>query len=302
MIQIIVFSFDRALQLEALLSSIRRYWTRTAYRLTVIYNTSGDEFERGYTLLKKGFPDFQFVKETRSGHLWHTSDYLRFFNLKKILHYPNLRNQRSDFRDLLLGILSDSSAPYTMFLTDDSVFIRDVVLSDKTLSFIDEDVAQNQISLRLGKGVSACPSDIPVQDGCLVWHFHRYPLDTSWGYRFSVDAHIYATSLIRQLFRRVIFNNPNTLEGIVCHYVRTRKLLDKGLTFEDPFILSFPLNRVQDVADNKSLGVSVTFLNELYLDGKRLEIALPDDIREFQQYPSEVRLVKDGKVETLRIQ
>ena len=302
MIQIIVFSFNRALQLEALLSSIRRYWTRTAYRLTVIYNTSGDDFERGYTLLKRDFPDFQFVKETRSDHPWHSSDYFRFFNWKKILHYPNLRRQHSDFRDLLLGILSGSSAPYTMFLTDDSVFIRDVALSDKTLSFIDEAVTQNQISLRLGKRVSACPSDIPVQDGCLVWHFHQYPMETSWGYSFSVDAHIYSTSLMRQILGRVIFNNPNTLEGVACHYVRTRKLLDSGLTFEEPFILSFPLNRVQDVADNKSLGVLAEFLNELYLDGKRLEYASPDDIIEFQQYPSEVRLVKDGKAETLSIQ
>ena len=302
MIQIIVFSFNRALQLEALLSSIQRHWTRTEYRLSVIYNTSGDDFERGYSLLKRDFPDFRFVKETRSDHLWHTSDYLCFFNLKKIFRYPNLRKQCSDFRDLLLGILSDCNAPYTMFLTDDSVFVRDVVLSDEALSFIDEDVTQNQISLRLGKRVSACPPDIPVRDGSLVWRFHRYPLETSWGYCFSVDAHIYSTTLMRQIFGRIIFNNPNTLEGVVCHYVRTRRLLDAGLTFEDPFILSFPLNRVQNVAENKSLGVSVALLNELYLNGKRLEYSPPDEIREFQQYPSEVRLVKDGNIEMLSIQ
>lgn len=302
MIQIIVFSFDRALQLEALLSSVRRYWTRTAYALTVVYNTTGEDFERGYVQLQQDYPEFCFLKETRYGHRWPKADYFRFFNLKKMLLHPKLRRQYSDFRDLLVGILRDSKAPYTMFLTDDSVFIREVALTDLDLSFIEEDVSQNQISLRLGRQVSACPSEIPVRDGCLKWRFHQYPLESSWGYNFSVDAHIYATSLILHVLERVIFNNPNTLEGNVCHYVRVKKLLDRGLTFEHPYVLSFPLNRVQDVADNKSLGVSVSFLNEQYLEGKRLEYPTPELIQEFQQYPSELRLVKDGITEKLSIQ
>ena len=53
MIHIIIFSFNRALQLEALLSSIQCHWQKTNYKLSVLYNTSGDDFQKGYDILQK---------------------------------------------------------------------------------------------------------------------------------------------------------------------------------------------------------------------------------------------------------
>ena len=51
-LKIIIFSFNRALQLEALLASLRKFWKRPAVSVTVIYNTSDETFQKGYNINK----------------------------------------------------------------------------------------------------------------------------------------------------------------------------------------------------------------------------------------------------------
>jgi hypothetical protein len=48
MIQIIIFSFNRALQLDTLIASIAEKWQAPKYKIDVIYNTSDKDFQKGY--------------------------------------------------------------------------------------------------------------------------------------------------------------------------------------------------------------------------------------------------------------
>lgn len=301
MLDIIIFSFNRAMQLETLLSSIRRYWKKPVYNIVVIYNTSNNEFQRGYDILIHDYPGYVFIKEKFFNCLWHFQDYFSVYNLKKMLRYKNQRKQKTNFRDLLNAFLHKTGSTYTMFLTDDSVFIRDVELLDEDLSFINQDVDLCQISLRLGRNISRKPSAIKETEGKFKWKFHEHLNAKSWGYNFSVDAHIYATSLIRRVLKSVIFNNPTTLEANVVHYARKHGIMDCGMAFEQPYILSYPLNMVQNIANNESLGVSVEMLNQSFLDGKRLLYVIPYDIREFQQYPKQVVMYKNGNREYIKL-
>ena len=120
MIHIIIFSFNRALQLEALLSSIQRHWQKMDYKLSVLYNTTGGDFQKGYDVLQKEYPAYEFIKETRKSSGYHVSDYINTYNLKKLLKYPYMRRQKSNFRDLLNNMLAASGCEYTIYLTDDS--------------------------------------------------------------------------------------------------------------------------------------------------------------------------------------
>lgn len=301
MIHIIIFSFNRALQLEALLASIQKHWQKTEYKLSVLYNTTGGDYQKAYDILQKEYPACEFVKETRKLVGYHCGDYCRLFNLMKLVKYPYMRKQKSDFRDLLNNMLATSGCEYTMFLTDDSAFIKDVVLSTTDLAFIDKNPNQNQIALRLGKNITERPSTIPLKDSCLEWDFHNHRDARSWGYNFSVDAHIYSTKLLHSLLTKIIYSNPTTLEANICHYVKMHNLMDHGLTYEYPFILSFPINMVQEIDDNESMGISIEDLNSYYMNGKRLEYIAPDDILEFQQYPENVYLCKDKCKEVLKL-
>lgn len=63
MIHIIIFSFNRALQLEALLSSIQCHWQKTNYKLSVLYNTSGDDFQKGYDILQRNIQHMSLLRK-----------------------------------------------------------------------------------------------------------------------------------------------------------------------------------------------------------------------------------------------
>lgn len=301
MIQIVIFSFNRALQVEALLASIKRHWKQPQYKLTVLYNTTGGDFQRGYDILQQEYPEYEFVKETRQKKRYHLIDYFTFYNLKKLLKYPHQRRQKSNFRDLLNHILATSPCEYTMYLTDDSAFIKDVILTEEDISFIHSNPKNNQISLRLGRGITNQPLNIPINNGKLEWDFHNHRDARSWGYNFSVDAHIYSTKQCLKLQSKIIYANPTTLEANIVHYVMPRNLMDHGLTYEHPFILSFPINMVQEIVDNESMGISIEDLNKYYLEGKRLEYIVPNEIFEFQQYPEAVYLCKNGQKELLKL-
>lgn len=250
------------------------------------------------------YPEIRFIKESkRACGWWQLRDYFSLFNLKKMLRYPNLRKQKTNFRTLLNKAVREGQkqAGFTMFLTDDSVFIKPVSLTSEDLYFISRNPNLNQITLRLGRDVTEKPVEIESNNGKFFWNFHRFRHSRSWGYNFSVDAHIYSTKVLERVLGKVIFNNPNTLEANVVHYVREHNIFDSGMTYEEPYILSFPLNVVQTVSNNESLGVSVEKLNTLFLAGNRLDYIIPEKILEFQQYPSEVIILNGKNEETLKL-
>lgn len=291
MIHIIIFSFNRAMQLETLLRSIRQHWSSTPHKVSVLYNTTKETYQKGYEMLTAEYSHVEFIKETSRPQHYHLRDYLHPYNWLKQIRYPHVRRQKSNFRDLLNESLLHSECRYTMFLTDDSAFFADVCLTKEQLAFIDENPSQNQISLRLGVDNVQKPTSINIaDDGTLRWRFDEHRDALSWGYNFSVDAHIYSTALLRRLLLRIIFSNPTTLEGHINDYVQKTHRMNQGLAYERPVILSYPINMVQQIADNESLGVSEENLNCKFLEGYRLEYPVIDNPNIFQIYPDKLIL------------
>ena len=287
--------------MEALLSSIKRYWKQPDYHVTIIYNTTNASFQKGYDILQKEYPWCSFIKEVQRNQCWKSRDYFCLFNLKKMIRHPYLRLQKTDFRDKVIQTLNASEAGYVMFLTDDSAFFREVNLSREDMSFIDANPAQHQISLRLGEKLSGKPAEIRENGGKLIWKFHQHRNVGSWGYNFSVDAHIYSAGCMKRILQTVIFNNPSSLEVNVLYYARKHKILDVGMTWKEPFLLSYPLNMVQRVENNESMGISENLLNRLFLEGKRMQYIVPEEITKFQQYPESILLISDNHKDLFKI-
>lgn len=295
MIQIIVFSFNRALQLDALLASVQQHWSKTAHRLAILYNTSNDEYQAGYEILEKKYPQYQFIKEINGKSRYSCKDYLSFFNLKKLVRYKHCRWQKSNFRELLTNIINKTSCEQIMFLTDDSLFIRDVEIGHEIEDWIEQDPEQNSFSLRLGLGINNPQKLLPNSiNGIITWKYSDYTKYKNWGYPFSVDGHIYSKKLIKPLLDKVIFNNPSTLEAHLYDYSMKKHLLENGKTYTSTCLLSYPLNMVQTVAENESLGISTKELNDYFLTGYSLSYPIPEHITAFQQYPNKLLLCKDG--------
>ena len=301
MTQIIVFSFNRALQLDALLSSIQRHWSKTEHQLAVLYNTSNDEYQAGYDMLKQKYPKCLFVKETVGKHRYPYREYLSFFNLTKLIKYKHCRWQKSDFKRLLTEIVCQTTCKQIMFLTDDSLFIRDVEISNDILNWIEKKPEQNSFSLRLGYEVNKPLKKLPEStNGCITWNYSDYKEYKNWGYPFSVDGHIYSKKFVKPLLRKIVFNNPSTLEAHLYDYSAKHHLLNHGKAYTAPSLLSYPINMVQTVADNESLSISTKELNDYFLNGYSLDYPIPELITAFQQYPNELSLHKGCKNVTIR--
>ena len=131
---IIIFSYNRAMQLDALLTSIAFYWKYPDIKIHVLYNASDDNFNNGYERLKKLYSAVTFTQEnTLSYSTYSFAEMTNYFNLKLLYLCPHLRGRKSDFRKQLIHILKDSDDRLTMFLTDDSIFFRPVELSHEAL-------------------------------------------------------------------------------------------------------------------------------------------------------------------------
>ena len=154
-----------------------------------------------------------------------------------------------------------------------------------------------QISLRLGVGMNNQPHNMVVDnDGLIRWNMNDVDHMTNWGYRFSVDAHIYDKELILDFYKKYIFINPNTLEGYIEDRLFSKKFVSEACTFEKPMLLSFPINMVQKEADNESLGVDCDKLNQMYLDGYTLRYPVPRTINMFQVYPDHLILENKDQI------
>lgn len=287
MTSIVIFSFNRAMELDTLVQSIIKYWETSDLRIFVIYNTTDEPYEKGYQLLQeriKGKIDILFLKESQSKSKYRFLDLFSLFNLKHYVKYPYIRKPKTNFRELLIECI-DECSEQVMFLTDDSVFINNVTIPENLLFKVNQNPYQNSISLRLGLKMNNPPKNILINDKVINWEYYKQEINNNWGYPFSVDGHIYSKKIILELFKKIIFSNPSSLEMFCCEYVRLRKWLKNGITFIDPKLISFPLNMVQNIQNNKSSAVSPEILNSMYLEGKMLIYQIPENINTFQQYP-----------------
>ncbi len=91
----IIFSYDRPMQLYALLESTTNFITGLN-DIFVIYRTSDDNYEMGYQIIKEDFPHVHYIKQ---------SD-----------------NPQADFKPLTLQAFQAGSADYIVFAVDDIIF------------------------------------------------------------------------------------------------------------------------------------------------------------------------------------
>lgn len=285
MIHVIVFSYNRALQVDTLLSSFFEHWKSPSVHVDVLYNTSSLQFEKGYDILKDKYnaKDVSFVRESLDVvDKVKLVDFLNIYNLVRLYRFPKLRHPKSNFRSLLIELMENTKSDSVMFLTDDSMFINDIEVREADLDWINAAPENRQFSLRLGKGENDLPSS--VSDNSVYCNWNMYENIHSWGYPFSVDSHIYNKEYILRLFRKYLFINPNTLEANICGVVKRKRKLGLGRCFSNIKMLTFPINIVQDCINNICQDVSVEMLNQKLLEGCCMRYEVPAKFDATKQY------------------
>ena len=251
---LIVFSFDRPLQLYALLESVEKYVTGLN-KTFVIYRASNQSFDHAYEIVRERFISVSFVKQGD--------------------------NPRADFKPFTLKAFDETAAEYVIFAVDDIV-VKDSIDLAACIDALEKTKAYG-FYFRLGLNLNQCypynnrhqplPALKLVDEalGIYSWQFSQGMLD--WNYPNTVDMTLYRKKDIANDLHAIPFSFPNTLEGNWDGLSHGRKHLC-GLCFEKSKIVNLPLNRVQHEYNNKVMNaLSPQELLELFEQGKKMDIS-----------------------------
>ena len=244
-----IFSYDRPLQLYALLESIKKH-IKGIEDIFVLYRASAKEFSSAYSRLVEEFSDVWFVKQS---------------------------NPPNDFKELFLTILRESTTSYALFAVDDIIVKDDVNLSE-CIQVLEQTKAYG-FYLRLGQNITGphehkkremLPVHFKVSNQIYVWQFAQGNYD--WHYPNTVDMTLYRKSEILPYLQHLSYKNPNALESQwAASFAQWNKT---GLFFSESKVVNIPVNRVGEQSTAPVMNsYSLKDLLSFFEKGLKIDIA-----------------------------
>lgn len=246
MIDLIIWSFDRASQLNTLLTSIRR--NCNIFNIKIVYNFSNKFFQDGYIKL---IADNTTCFWTRDN---------------------------GDFEEQTKFALAHCRTDYVSFSTDDCVFHKKV---DKSVLEAALPEFDNQVfSFRLGyntleqdihRGTKQPPLNMhAVKEGWIAWDVNKYHPHDNYGYPFGLDLHVFRRDLINNLLKNMDFNSTNQLETNLCGQ---RGKIDEMRAFFESVAVNIPINTINNTTITGLYHpISKEELNEKWLNGEVIDV------------------------------
>jgi len=272
MINLTVFSKDRASQLNLLLESIRVNAPQLFHHIDIIYTHTDSSYRKGYEILQNEaiLPNVTWIKET------------------------NFREQVLESMHML---------PYTCQLVDDAIIYRKVDNAEipKIYEALENPDALSFL-LGVGKNVTYCytancPAPHPPfieQDGYTTWNWREAQGRSEFRCPFMVVGNVYKTDTWFKYLDGIDPNedynlgggkvakcgnmaNPNHLEACLQlsyqYSQRSAEVTENKLAiWEESCVVVHPMNLVQTVSSNRTCGIGVQELNQRYLEGKRIDL------------------------------
>ena len=241
MLNIIIFSKNRACQVESLLRSIRDHLVYDPLTVTVLYRATDKRFKAGYekTLRRHPSPGIQWAEET---------DF---------------------YRDLTRRVLTLPPEQLIMFLVDDNIVFKKI-----DLQFIISQFTTRHLFISLRVSLQYRKNDpLPAfhrSDSFLEWKWKILKRrSNNWNYPFSVDGNMYHVIRMQQIIRHIAFAAPNSFESAMHDYRRARwvRQINRAIAPLEPVIVNNPLNRVQTEGETWHTDVAPDRINAKYLDG-----------------------------------
>ncbi len=249
-VSIVVFSKDRAMQLNAMLESYFNF-VKNPVNLFIIFQASSKVHYHAYTEIKSIFKnslvDIQFIHENEG------------------------------FRSTLISVLNKIKTQSMIFLTDDDMFINNIDLT----CFSEIDPLKSVVTLRHSPHIRysytagskhSTPFLKPMQvDRVDAFEFQWFESKNEWSDPWSVDGHMLSTAEVRVLTSISNFKAPNSYEGALKSFndiINNRT----GICFPRSIIVNIPINRVQEEVLNKSGSISTDFLLEQWQKGFAIDI------------------------------
>lgn len=245
----IIFSYNRPLQLYALLESIQQY-VSGLHDLTVIYRVDSVDYEQGYANVKSDFPAVHYVLQGEC--------------------------PEQDFKPNVLQALTQGNSPYIFFAVDDMI-VKGIIDLMQVAQEMEKHKAYG-FYLRLGTHLTHDYAFNRMQplpkfyksDTIYLWQFKQS--SGNWAYPHTVDMTVFRKKDIEDNLFDMYYSNPNTFEAIWSR-LAYKVMHRTGICYEQSKVVNLPLNRVQETYGNRHMDfMSAQELLQIFMQGKKMNI------------------------------
>jgi hypothetical protein len=306
-VQLIIFTYKRAILLEEVLNSIFKNFVNKALPIYVIYHKDKAHV-KSYDLLKKKWKKkgVIFYERKKINYLKLTLlVILRPLNFLWLVRWPDLLKNFNNFKFLLENIIKKSKYQFITMVTDDQIFFKKTAVSQKIFQELiknknsfyrfftgDHFKDEHKIPLNL-KIIKFYKEKIKF----FSWKTNDKFANASWKYRFTIDGTIYVKSELLNLISPMVYHNPITLEAIGLWESRFRNFFQLGYSAKNRTSAHYQINNVQKLVINQCSNFDPNLLMKAYLKGFKLIVGCHEFIRSrFNIVPKNIKLLKKGKI------
>jgi len=249
-VNLVIFSKDRACQLDLLLRSIATLGWSNEIQPYVIWKASSAEYSSAYS---RCFSEWSYA-----------------------ISCPQFNDF---FREQTLSLLSELRG-YTAFSTDDMVFYQ--TSPGDLLEILDTSFKPDSVfSLRLGLNTIIqdyhLQSKQPIlnqyadKNSYIIWPPLKYHPHSNYGYPLAVDCHIFDNKKILEISSRFGWRTTNDLES---GWQRYRNEIGSMIAYKNSVAVNIPVNTLSGITKaGEQFPYSLELLNEQYLEGKRISLS-----------------------------
>lgn len=255
MINLIIWSKDRACQLHLLLESLT-YHAPCLFNINIIYKASNEAYKAGYDKVKKKFKYHIFLD-------------------RKV----NWIEETDGICNPTRQLINDQLENHTCFSTDDMVFYKKV---EGLVEFALPKYYTEVFSFRLGENtiVQDCHTGElqPPLNNCyrsqnfVFWNCNKYHPFSNYGYPLALDTHVFKKEFAKYLVNAVEWKTSNELESKwQSPEIRSNAIYMSS--FFQSVAVNIPMNNHSKITRfGEQFYYSTEKLNELYLNGECIDL------------------------------
>lgn len=253
-LDVLIFSKDRAAQLDLTLQSMKNHFVDWRdYRFHILFTYSNDMHRASYQRVISLHQEFRWFKE-------------------------------NNFRNDVVGIFNSFKGPFVSFLVDDDVFIDNMSLDCPEFKEFERNPNIAVLSPRIAPYVNYCytariATPPPANFYGTAWSWQSPELAGDWNYPMSIASlHIFRKEDLTHAINNVPFKAPNSFEGncLAPNPPHHRPLM---MCFNRCKVICGTNNRVQtENANYHENSHTPDQLCQIFLSGKRLNPTANDGI------------------------
>ncbi len=295
----IIFSFNRAMQLDLHLRSSKKH-IKYPHLSVIVYHTTGKHFLGYLKLIEEYKCDPSIIFIERKEKKVPTYDYIKFFkqftkDVKNLALQKNDFQTFNNFKSIVEQSINISGCDLVMFNTDDGIWTDDVFIEDEIKNLIIKNGYNTSIRYYVGDNLRDFPSRVKKWgEKYYMWNYLVQENINHWNYPFAIDATVYSSKHLYEILRNVFYSNPIELESNVVAYCLKKRFLGIGLSELQSKVCGTVINRVSTTTANPAVNVDIEFLNTKFLEGYELDIEIKEPINIVNNVPEKVYITKNG--------